>query len=196
MRLVRNLSSVAALALVLAACGDDGGDEPTVSEDETVQVEIVSVGEVDEGIEGVEGFRIESAEHVNVDIEYSVNPAPGGPHHEIWANCGFYDEPIPEEHLVHDLEHGAVWLAYAPDLPETDVEVIHELARQHKVVAAPFEGLEAGEAVVATAWARQLRLDSVDDPRLVAFIEQYQDGDQAPEAGVTCTGTPVGEPIG
>jgi Protein of unknown function (DUF3105) len=96
--------------------------------------------------------------------------------------------------VVHDLEHGAVWLAFDPDLPDTELGAIHDLARANpKVIAAPYPDLEPGEAVVATAWARQLRLDTVDEPRLAAFVEQYQDGSQAPEAGASCVG--LGEPI-
>ncbi len=80
-----------------------------------------------------------------------------------------------------------MWLAYAPDLAEADVEVIHELARDNdEVLAAPYEGLDPGVAVVATAWARQLTLESVDDPRLAEFVAQYQNGDQHPEPGVPC----------
>ena len=188
---------VAGAFIGAAGCGDDDGGAATVGpSDEILRAELSSAGEADEGIDGVEAFRVESADHTDADVEYPVTPAPGGPHHQVWANCGFYDEPIAEEHLVHDLEHGAVWLAYPPDLPVADVEVIRALVADHdKVVAAPFDGLADGEAVVASAWARQLRLDSVDDPRLERFVVQYQDGGQAPEAGVTCRGTDVGEPL-
>jgi hypothetical protein len=189
---------VTGLAVGLAACGDGGGGgAATVGpSNETLRAELAPAGEADEGIDGVEAFRVESADHTDADVEYSVTPAPGGPHHQVWANCGFYDEPIAEEHLVHDLEHGAVWLAYAPDLPADDLEVIRALVADHdKVVATPFDRLADGEAVVASAWARQLRLDSVDDERLERFVVQYQDGGQAPEAGVTCSGTDVGEPL-
>jgi|GEM_PF-983862 hypothetical protein len=195
-RRLRLALAVGLTATAVAACGDDGGSAEPVGTGGELQVEIVAAGDADEGIDGVQAFRIESSEHTTADLQYSVNPAPGGPHHQVWANCGFYDEPVEEEHLVHDLEHGAVWLAYAPDLPEADVEVIRSLTSDHdKVVAAPFEDLADGEAVVATAWARQLRLDSVEDPRLERFVVQYQDGGQAPEAGVTCRGTDVGQPI-
>src|SRR5690606_17503980 len=148
--------AVVATGALLAACGgDDGGDgdaaaDPAGAGGPALRVEVVAVGEAGEGLEGVQAFRIESAEHTRADIEYSVNPAPGGPHHPVWANCGFYDAPLPEEHLVHDLEHGAVWLAYPPDLPAGDVATIRALATsQDKVVAAPFDGLADGEAVVA-----------------------------------------------
>ena len=193
----RRLVLVALGALVALACGDDGGGAPEVgAAGEVLRAELAEVGEADEGIDGVLAYRIEAADHTSADVEYSVTPAPGGPHHQVWANCGFYDEPLAEEHLVHDLEHGAVWLAYAPDLDAEAVGVIRALADAHdKVVAAPFDGLAEGEAVVASAWARQLRLDSVDDPRLERFVVQYTDGGQAPEAGVTCTGTDVGDPL-
>jgi hypothetical protein len=129
-------------------------------------------------------------------VDYSLRPPAGGIHNPVWWNCGFYDEPIPDEHAVHDLEHGVVWLAYSPDLDAADIEVIHELARNDdRVLAAPYPDLAADEAVVATAWARQLRLDAVDDSRLAEFVAQYQDGSQAPEAGASCSGTPFGEPI-
>ncbi|MGK2948313.1 MAG: DUF3105 domain-containing protein [Acidimicrobiales bacterium] len=186
------LTLVAALAL--GACGDGGGgsdDGGSASAGVDASDDIAAAGPAEEGIDGVESFRIASRDHVGGDVAYPVLPPPGGPHDPVWANCGFYAEPIRQEHLVHGLEHGAVWLAYAPDLPAADVSVIEELAGRAKVVAAPYPDLADGEAVVATAWARQLRLDSVDDPRLSDFVVQYEDGSQAPEAGVTCTGTDI-----
>ena len=134
--------------------------------------------------------------HTESIVDYDLRPPAGGMHNPVWWNCGFYDEALPDEHVVHDLEHGAVWLAYAPDLDAADVEVIHDLARANaKVIAAPYPSLAEGEAVVATAWARQLRLDDVNDPRLAEFVEQYQDGSQAPESGAACTGGPLGDPL-
>jgi hypothetical protein len=180
------------VSLLAAACGDDdsagGGTDGGPVEASDV---IASAGPADEGIDGVEAFRITSRDHVRGDVDYPVLPSPGGPHDQVWASCGFHTEPIRQEHLVHTLEHGAVWLAYAADLPAADVAVIESLADAAKVVAAPDPDLADGEVVVATAWARQLRLDSVDDPRLERFVVQYEDGSQAPEAGVTCTGTDI-----
>lgn len=180
--------------LPLLACSDDGddskvGDASDATDDSD---EIVPAGDADEGIDGVVAYRIGAADHVAGPVEYPVTPPPGGPHDEMWVNCGFHDEPFDDENLVHDLEHGAVWLAYRPDLPDAELDVLRTLAERHKVVAAPHDGLADGEAVVASAWARQLRLDSVDDARLAAFVEQYADASTAPEAGVTCTGTPLG----
>jgi Protein of unknown function (DUF3105) len=183
-----------ALTLTASCSGDAAGGDPSAGGESEV------LGDADEGIEGVQSIRVYYSDPVHVegegDVDYELRPPAGGMHRSVWWNCGFYAAPVPDENAVHDLEHGAVWLAYDPDLDATDIEVLHDLARANdKVLAAPYEGLAEGEAVVATAWARQLRLDSVDDPRLQAFVEKYQSGSQAPEAAATCTGTPLGTPI-
>jgi hypothetical protein len=187
------------LALTAACAGDDGGDVDPAGPDgsgETVESENVLAGDADEGIDGVQSIRVGEPEHTDAEVEYGLTPPAGGAHNEVWANCGFYDEPLDDENVVHDLEHGAVWLAYSPDLDTFERKLIQAQARANpKVIAAPYPGLAKGEAVVATAWARQLRAESADDPRLVEFVAQYVDGSQAPEAGVTCGQSPLGEPI-
>ena len=193
MRKTRQAMALGVTLFGLAACSGGGDDDRAPAGGESAVL-----GPADEGIEGVQAVRVYYEEPVHTEsiVDYELRPPAGGIHNPVWWNCGFYDEPIPDEHAVHDLEHGAVWLAYSPDLSEADVEVIRELVRADpKLLATPYPDLADGEAVVATAWARQLRLDAVDDDRLGGFIEQYRDGSQAPEAGAICSGTPLGEPI-
>ncbi|MDQ2648380.1 MAG: DUF3105 domain-containing protein [Actinomycetota bacterium] len=174
-------------AAVLGACSS-GSDDPDDSGPAVV--------DADEGIEGVLAIRIPSATHVEGEVEYDRTPPAGGDHNPAPARCGFYDEAIPPEFIVHSMEHGAVWLAYAPDLDEASVTLIHDLVRDNpETIATVHPDLEPGVAVVASAWARQLSLTAADDPRLAEFVEQYQDGDQAPEASVDCAGQGVGVPL-
>ena len=190
------LAAALVAAVVLAACGDDGsdsGDDDAAGADSSAADELAV--DANEGIDGVQAIRVDGNDHTEAEVDYDLRPPAGGAHNPVWVNCGFYDEPFDDENLVHDLEHGTVWLAYAPDLSAADVDVIHDLARDNKVVAAPYEDLDAGVAVVATAWARQLTVDAVDDPRLEQFVVQYEDGSQAPEASVTCEQSPLGTPI-
>ena len=157
------------------------------------------LGDADEGIDGWPGRSASyysDPVHSESVIGYDLRPPAGGIHNSVWWNCGFYAEAVPDEHAVHDLEHGAVWLAYDPDLRRGRRRRGDPGARpaNPKVLASPYPDLAGGEAVVATAWARQLRLDAVDDPRLAEFVAQYQDGSQAPESGASCEGG-LGEPI-
>jgi len=94
-----------------------------------------------------------------------------------------YDAPVRNENAVHSLEHGAVWITYQPDLPESDREVLAKLAEgQRSVLVSPYPGLE--DPVVASAWGAQLRLGDVNDPRLQAFIARY--AGHGPEGGASC----------
>ena len=183
------------LATVLASACSSGSDEGDSSRKGTKSSN-GAVTEADEGIDGVLAIRIGSVTHVQGEIDYDRHPPAGGDHNPVPVKCGFYDEAIPDEFLVHSLEHGAVWLAYAPSLDAADVKVVHDLVRANaETVATPYPGLGEGVAVVVSAWARQLTLASVDDPRLAEFVARYQDGDQAPEAKIACAGQGAGDPL-
>lgn len=134
-------------------------------------------------IPGVETFEVESASHTTDPVEYPQDPPAGGPHDPSWQKCAVYDAPVRPENAVHSQEHGAVWITYQPDLPESEREVLAGLAEdQPYLLISPYPGLE--DPVVASAWGAQLRLDDVNDPRLQAFIEEY--AGNGPERGATC----------
>jgi putative peptide zinc metalloprotease protein len=136
---------------------------------------------------GVQSFAVASRLHVTGHVTYAQTPPVGGNHSPVWQNCGFYAAPIENEHAVHSMEHGAVWITYRPDLPADQVDRLRQLAhREQYVIVSPYPGLPA--PVVASAWARQLRLASASDPRLAQFVRAFALGDQAPERGGPCTG--------
>lgn len=98
------------------------------------------------------------------------------------------------------MEHGAVWLAYRPDLPVDHVETLRDIVRQERssrgealIILAPQPGLEI--PMVATAWRAQLELEEATDERLLAFLDRFQRGPFSPEPGATCTFGGIGEPM-
>lgn len=114
-------------------------------------------------------FTFKTRDHVTGTVDYAQIPPAGGNHDGTWLTCGTYDAPVRSENAVHDLEHGAVWVTYRPDLPTEQVAVLQKLARsQTYVTLSPFPGLPA--PVVATSWGKQLQLTGVGDTRLPAFI--------------------------
>lgn len=134
-------------------------------------------------IPGVETFEIDSATHTTDPVDYPQEPPAGGPHDPSWQKCAVYDAPVRNENAVHSQEHGAVWITYQPDLPESDREILAELAEgQLYVLISPYPELE--DPVVASAWGAQLRVDDVNDPRLQAFIDRY--AGNGPEPGASC----------
>jgi hypothetical protein len=153
-------------------------------------------------IDGVQTYPVTSANHVPGTVNYPQNPPVGGDHNARWLTCGVYDTPVPNENAVHDLEHGAVWITYRPDLPASQVAKIKSLALSEPVTfgsryvtVSPYPGLPS--PVVASAWGVQLKVDNASDKRLSQFIDKYRlNPDIAPEVKLraSCTGG-VGTPI-
>jgi hypothetical protein len=144
------------------------------------------------GPSGTEAFDLAERAHVETPVSYDQTPPVGGKHAPIWQNCGFYADPIASENAVHSMEHGAVWITYRPDLPPEQVEALRRLVdTETYVIASPLPDLPT--RIVASAWGRQLRLDSIDDGRLGEFVETFRLGRQAPERGGPCAGG-FGEP--
>ena len=126
-------------------------------------------------------------EHTDGEVNYAQSPPTGGEHNPIWQNSGFYDAPIRDENAVHTLEHGAVWITYQPDLPQDQKDAIRGLVEgQTCMLASPVEGLQT--PVVASAWGKQLTLESANSPELGQFVRAYRQGPQTQEPGASCTG--------
>ncbi len=142
---------------------------------------------------GVQTFT-NTRNHVTTSVKYAQTPPVGGDHDPTWLNCGVYSSPVRNENAVHDLEHGAVWITYRPDLPKSEIDqLVDKVTGQTYETLSPYPGLPA--PVVISAWDTQLKLTGPNDPGLDAFIKKYKLGPQTPEPGAACTGG-TGTPIG
>ena len=124
-------------------------------------------------------------DHTEKEIEYGSVPPAGGPHDPAWLDCGAYDEPVRDENAVHDLEHGAVWITYDPELPAAEVAELLAALPPNGILS-PYVDLPA--PVVVTVWERQLRLNGANDPRLQLFLDEFSDGGTSPEPFASCNG--------
>jgi hypothetical protein len=141
-------------------------------------------------LDGVTSVAYDGGKHVASTVAYKETPPVGGEHNGYWQACAVYDKPIHNEHAVHSLEHGALWITYRPDLPQAQVDKLKEVAgstgQQEYMLVSPFPNLPS--PIVASSWGHQLKLDNPDDPKLTAFIKRYQNGKDTPEPGATCGG--------
>lgn len=134
--------------------------------------------------EGVKTYPATTNRNVSGPVDYETDPPTSGDHAPYWLNCGFYSEPVENEAAVHSMDHGAVWIAYRPDLPRDQVDVLRGLAGEEYVIASPYPNLQA--PVVATAWRNQLTLEGANDPRLRQFVDQFRVSETAPRSGNGC----------
>ncbi len=140
---------------------------------------------------GTQSYSFSGAGHTTDPVTYAQQPPAGGEHHPTWQNCGTYVAPVPNESAVHSLEHGAVWITYQPDLPEAQVAALRNRAEnQSFILVSPMEGLPS--PVVASAWGKQLQLDTAEDEQLDQFIRTFRLSREAPEPGASCAGGNAG----
>jgi hypothetical protein len=133
------------------------------------------------------GVGATTGDHTLGSVAYAQVPPHSGAHDPVWQRCGFYAEPVGDEHAVHSLEHGAVWITYQPTLPQDQIDVLRAATRSRAdVIVSPYPVIPA--PVVVSVWGRQMHLDSVDDSRLAQALADIRIGPEAPEPGGGCDG--------
>jgi hypothetical protein len=132
----------------------------------------------------VSGAPAVSQAHVTTAVDYTghSNPPSYGPHHAVFRDgtnfitprpSGVYTTEQPDEDLVHNLEHGHVWISYHPTLlNSTDRAALERLVRDGGtdtgVVLTPRS--RNTSAIVLTSWTRQLALNSFNATTIRNFV--------------------------
>ena len=127
--------------------------------------------------------------HTNDPVSYEMSPPVSGPHAPNPAPCGLFGAPVPNENLVHSLEHGAVGLLYDPERIELDdIKQIEAIAGDfdENVLSMPFTQ-EMEQPITAIAWGHAMPLPRFDEDALREFIDVF--AGEGPESGQTCPGT-------
>ncbi len=140
-------------------------------------------------IAGLGTFEYAGAQHVTTPVTYTESPPVGGPHDNEWADCTgtVYDVDIRHENAVHSLEHGAVWITYNPDeVSDADIATLADLVDGVSGrMLSPYAGLDS--PISLQSWNHQLKVDSVDDERIVQFADFLtRNSDFHPEVGASC----------
>lgn len=195
--MVRRLTSLAVLALGLAACGGQtrtaellatSADTSSPAVPSVVTTPPTVLGTVASNVVGP-GVAVanEGAAHVEegTAVEYRHSPPASGPHYTRTVEYDVYEQAIPSPYWVHNLEHGAIVLLYrCPDQQESCPDVLRELEELYertppgkyseaKLVATQYPGMETPYAVLA--WNRILELDELDEQQVLEFYRAWVD---------------------
>lgn len=204
---MRSLVCATLLVSLVFGCGDDasdgtggaggaGGGEP-----EPVVTVLRPGGEPLPGeseckVTITEGLPNYGQTHVAVctKVAYATNPPASGNHWPIWAAFGTYEQPVPREMLVHDLEHGAIVMSHRCQGDCLEVlDAFEEVVAAHGVdticaagvdptvtsrfVITPDPELDA--PIALSAWRATYVATCIDLPSLSAFVDAHYG--EAPE---------------
>jgi hypothetical protein len=170
-------------AVVLVQTQSDDKDD-TASDGKTSQGKFVT------GEDGVKTWKgTLSRTHVDKPVKYLSEPPVGGDHNQVWMNCNgdVYTKELKNEHAVHSLEHGAVWVTYTSKADKADVEALAaKVKKTPYTLMSPDE--KKADPIMMSAWGHQRTVTGADDPNVDKFFEKYVQGEQTPEKGAACQG--------
>jgi hypothetical protein len=122
-------------------------------------------------------YEIQGYDHIPVGAShppYNSNPPTSGWHYAEWARWGVYREAIPDGHLVHNLEHGGIWISYR------DTDDLNTILGLEAVIAEDPDRIimtyrpENDSPIAVAAWGALLKLDRVGAHAIRAFIQRYR----------------------
>ncbi len=122
-------------------------------------------------------YDIQGRDHIAdgaLHPEYNSNPPSSGWHYTSTVRGGFYNEPLPDERIIHNLEHGDIWIAYHTDISDEAKDILKSFAGQYVVVSPRPEN---GGNISLVAWGRvdtfNIENNIVNEERIKDFIKRY-----------------------
>jgi hypothetical protein len=119
-----------------------------------------------------EAFAIQGQEHIAVGAshpEYNSNPPTSGSHYEQEANWGVSQVELPDEQLIHNLEHGGIWISYT-EIDDATKAVLEKIAKSNsKVIVTPRSKNDS--PIVLASWGRLQKFQTLDEQAIRAFID-------------------------
>jgi Protein of unknown function (DUF3105) len=135
--------------------------------------------------------EIEGSTHVDPSetVEYNTSPPTSGNHWppELVADPAFYTDPVANESLVHNMEHGQIVLWYSPSAPQqvkNGLEGLVENANDldnpdiqggaQPLLAVPYDDVPEGMEFVMTAWGASQGCEAYSLAAVNEFRTTYQ----------------------
>ena len=108
--------------------------------------------------------------------KWNTSPPTSGPHYSQPAIWGSYTEPLLQGQVVHNLEHGGVFIQYGKDVPQATIDQLQAFyeERRNGTLLAPLPSL--GSKIAIGAWTTKSSSDADDG---TAYLAKCTDFDEA-----------------
>jgi hypothetical protein len=119
---------------------------------------------------------------------WNTSPPTTGPHYVETAIWGAYDAELQQARVVHNLEHGGVYIQYGPDVPARTVDELRAFYEDHRngTLLAPLASL--GDTIALGVWVTPERAGegtdrgvghlakctAFDEDAFSAFFDEFQ----------------------
>ncbi len=117
-------------------------------------------------------------EHVN-SKEYGGDQPPTSGSHANPVAWGVYDTEVRDDQVIHNMEHGGIYVSYQPGLPKDQIEKLTQLLSEpfsdqkfqpKKIVLAPRATNKS--PIELSSWRRSQTLASYDQAKIEDYIKR------------------------
>ena len=142
------------------------------SKEEAKNTEKLSKSMIGEKMQDMGGQHVaKSAAHE----AYNSNPPTSGPHWTGVAGAGIKDGLVPDELVLHSMEHGAAVVWYREGLNQEDINKIRETFNDSSGKKIMLARKDLDVPVALTSWGYLLKLQTIDEAKIKEFIETNND---------------------
>jgi hypothetical protein len=118
--------------------------------------------------------------------QWNTSPPTSGPHFQVPAIWGAYSEPLLPAQVVHNLEHGGIFVEYGKDVPQATIDQLKGFYNTHQngTLLAPLPSL--GSKIALGVWTtssassqdsgtgRLAKCSTFDEKAYAAYFDAYQ----------------------
>ncbi len=118
-------------------------------------------------------IAIQGKEHISENSplpKYNSNPPTSGPHARP-VKGGFYSSELKDINVIHNLEHGFVWITYK-NIDDKTITELEKIGRRYSrsVVISPRK---ANDSTIALAsWGRLEKMKVFNEKQILYFIKK------------------------
>ena len=156
----------AVVAVLLGVMGGGGGPDET-----TLRADLEAAGctlQTAKALEGAHSVR----DPGGTSGKWNTDPPTTGPHYAVAAIFGIYEEEVEIARVLHNLEHGGIYILYGDQVSEATVDELRAFYDDHKTgtIMAPLDRL--GDKFALGAWV----VDGDTNKGFVAKCTEFDDG--------------------
>ena len=130
-------------------------------------------------------FPSTNADHIDWGVRgsgYASDPPTSGQHYSVPGQApiswGLYNSPVPDEILIHNMEHGGIIAYYRPSSSPAEIEQLRQFIMAQPgyprgYIVAPRSSLPAD--ITLTAWEYYLPVFQYNEAAMAAFINAHYD---------------------
>jgi Protein of unknown function (DUF3105) len=133
------------VAVLLGVMGGGGPDADALAAD------MEAAGCTFQSVPALEGAHSIAAPS-GTSPKWNTDPPTNGPHYGIAAIFGIYEDELEIARVVHNLEHGGIFILYGDEVPEETVDQLRDFYDSNKTgtIMAPLNRL--GDEFALGAW--------------------------------------------